>query len=185
MADHLEYLEEVMQYEGPHTIAAFIMETVTGTNGILIPPDGYLQGDPRPVHEVRDPDDLRRGDGRLRPHGPMVRGRPLGRRARPDDHGQGADQLVPAARRRGHEARASPSTSTSTVYYGGLTYSSHPISCAAAIAAVSVLRDEDMVGNAARLDPVMKELLADLQARHPSVGTVRSIGLFGVFELVR
>jgi taurine--2-oxoglutarate transaminase len=71
------------------------------------------------------------------------------------------------------------------VYFGGLTYSSHPISCAAAIAAVNVLRDDDLVGNAARLDPVMKELLAGLQARHPSVGTVRSIGLFGIFELVR
>src|SRR6266566_134392 len=44
VAEHLAYIEEVMQYEGPHTIAAFIMETVTGTNGILIPPDGYLQG---------------------------------------------------------------------------------------------------------------------------------------------
>jgi taurine--2-oxoglutarate transaminase len=71
------------------------------------------------------------------------------------------------------------------VYFGGLTYSSHPISCAAAIAAVNVLRDDDMVGNAARLDPIMKELLRGLQERHPSVGTVRSIGLFGVLELIR
>ena len=44
MDEHLAYLDEVIQYEGPHTIAAFILETVTGTNGILIPPDGYLQG---------------------------------------------------------------------------------------------------------------------------------------------
>jgi len=71
------------------------------------------------------------------------------------------------------------------VYYGGLTYSAHPVSCAAAIAAVGVLRDDDMVGNAARLGPVMHDLLHDLQTRHPSVGTTRNIGLFGVIELVR
>ncbi|MGH2488993.1 MAG: aminotransferase class III-fold pyridoxal phosphate-dependent enzyme, partial [Candidatus Limnocylindria bacterium] len=71
------------------------------------------------------------------------------------------------------------------VYYGGLTYSAHPVSCAAAIAAVGVLRDDDLVGNAARLGGVMHELLTDLKARHPSVGTTRNIGLFGVIELVR
>jgi taurine--2-oxoglutarate transaminase len=59
------------------------------------------------------------------------------------------------------------------------------MSCAAAIAAVNVLRDDDLVGNAARLGPVMGGLLADLQARHPSVGAVRNIGLFGLVELVR
>ena len=61
----------------------------------------------------------------------------------------------------------------------------HPVSCAAAIAAVNVLRDDDLVGNAARLGPVLGEHLARLQAKHPSVGEVRNIGLFGVFELVR
>ena len=59
------------------------------------------------------------------------------------------------------------------------------MSCAAAIAAVNVLRDDDLVGNAARLGPLMGSLLADLQARHASVGAVRNIGLFGVVELIR
>jgi taurine--2-oxoglutarate transaminase len=71
------------------------------------------------------------------------------------------------------------------VYYGGLTYSAHPVSCAAAIAAVGFLRDDDLVGNAARLGPIMHDLLQDLEARHQSVGTTRNIGLFGVIELVR
>ena len=71
------------------------------------------------------------------------------------------------------------------VYFGGLTYSAHPMSCAAAIAAINVLRDDDLVGNAARLAPTLSGLLNDLQARHPSVGTTRSIGLFGIVELVR
>ncbi len=59
------------------------------------------------------------------------------------------------------------------------------MSCAAAIAAVNVLRDDDLVGNAARLDPIMSAELAGLQERHPSVGAVRNIGLFGIFQLVR
>jgi taurine--2-oxoglutarate transaminase len=182
--EHLAYIEEVMQYEGPHTIAAFIMETVTGTNGILIPPDGYLQG----IRElctkhgiVMICDEVMAGFGRT------------GRWFAVDHWGVVPDLMTMA---KGLTSSYLPLGAVAMspkiadyfnekVYFGGLTYSSHPISCAAAIAAVGVLRDEDMVGNAARLDPVMKELLGGLQERHPSVGTVRSIGLFGVFELVR
>ncbi|MEO6059048.1 MAG: aminotransferase class III-fold pyridoxal phosphate-dependent enzyme, partial [Candidatus Limnocylindria bacterium] len=182
--EHLAYIEEVMQYEGPHTIAAFIMETVTGTNGILIPPDGYLQG----IRElctkygiVMIADEVMAGFGRT--------GRWFA-----VDHWNVVPDLLTMAK--GLTSSYMPLGAVAMspkiaehfnerVYFGGLTYSSHPISCAAAIAAVNVLRDDDLVGNAARLDPVMKELLAGLQARHPSVGTVRSIGLFGTFELVR
>jgi taurine--2-oxoglutarate transaminase len=181
---HLAYIEEVMQYEGPHTIAAFIMETVTGTNGILIPPDGYLEG----IRElctrhgiVMICDEVMAGFGRT------------GRWFAVDHWGVVPDLMTMAKGLTSSylplgAVAMSPKIAdffSEKVYFGGLTYSSHPISCAAAIAAVSVLRDEDMVGNAARLDPVLKELLAGLQKRHPSVGTVRSIGLFGVFELVR
>ena len=182
--EHLAYIEEVMQYEGPHTIAAFIMETVTGTNGILIPPDGYLQG----IRElctrygiVMIADEVMAGFGRT--------GRWFA-----VDHWNVVPDLLTMAK--GLTSSYMPLGAVAMspkiaehfnerVYFGGLTYSSHPISCAAAIAAINVLRDDDLVGNAARLDPVMKELLAGLQARHPSVGTVRSIGLFGIFELVR
>ena len=182
--EHLAYIEEVMQYEGPHTIAAFIMETVTGTNGILIPPDGYLEGirDLCTKHGiVMICDEVMAGFGRT------------GRWFAVDHWGVVPDLMTMA---KGLTSSYLPLGAVAMspkiadyfnekVYFGGLTYSSHPISCAAAIAAVSVLRDEDMVGNAARLDPVLKELLSGLQERHPSVGTVRSIGLFGVFELVR
>jgi len=182
--EHLAYIEEVMQYEGPHTIAAFIMETVTGTNGILIPPDGYLEG----IRElctrhgiVMICDEVMAGFGRT------------GRWFAVDHWGVVPDLMTMA---KGLTSSYLPLGAVAMspkiadyfnekVYFGGLTYSSHPISCAAAIAAVSVLRDDDLVGNAARLDPLMKELLSGLQERHPSVGTVRSIGLFGVFELVR
>jgi taurine--2-oxoglutarate transaminase len=180
----LEYLEEVIQYEGPHTIAAFILETVTGTNGILIPPDGYLQG----VREICDRhgilmicDEVMAGFGRT------------GRWFAVDHWDVVPDMLTMA---KGLTSSYLPLGAVAMqpeiaayfderVYYGGLTYSAHPVSCAAAIAAVGVLRDDDLVGNAARLGVVLHELLADLEARHPSVGTTRNIGLFGVIELVR
>jgi taurine--2-oxoglutarate transaminase len=182
--EHLAYLEEVIQYEGPHTIAAFILETVVGTNGILIPPDGYLQG----VRELCTKhgilliaDEVMAGFGRT------------GRWFAVDHWGVVPDLLTMA---KGLTSSYLPLGAVAMservaahfaerVYYGGLTYSSHPISCAAAIAAVNVLRDDDLVGNAARLGSVMATLLADLKARHPSVGAVRSIGLFGIVELIR
>jgi taurine--2-oxoglutarate transaminase len=71
------------------------------------------------------------------------------------------------------------------VFYGGLTYSAHPMSLAAAVANLKVLHEDDLVGNSRRLGQVMAGLLDDLKAEHPSVGDVRSIGLFGIVELVK
>ncbi len=182
--EHLAYLEEVINYEGPDTIAAFILETVTGTNGVLVPPDGYLQG----VRElctrygiVMICDEVMSGFGRT--------GRWFA-----VDHWDVVPDLLTMAK--GLTSSYLPLGAVAVsdriaahfddhVYYGGLTYSAHPISCAAAIAAVGVLRDDDLVGNAARLGPVLAEQLAGLKARHASVGTTRSIGLFGIVELVR
>ena len=76
------HLEEILQYEGAHTVAAVILETVTGTNGIIVPARRLPAVDPRGLRPARDPADLRRGDGGLRPHREVVRGRALGRRAR-------------------------------------------------------------------------------------------------------
>ncbi len=70
------------------------------------------------------------------------------------------------------------------VFYGGLTYNSHPLSCAAALAAIQVIEDDDLVGNAKRLEPVMRRHHEELADRHPSVGLHRNIGLFGILELV-
>jgi taurine--2-oxoglutarate transaminase len=71
-----------------------------------------------------------------------------------------------------------------TVYFGGLTYNSHPMSCAAALAAIDVLEQDDLIGNAKRLQPVMRRYHEELAAKHPSVGLHRNIGLFGIVELV-
>jgi taurine---2-oxoglutarate transaminase len=71
------------------------------------------------------------------------------------------------------------------VFYGGLTYNSHPLACAAALATIQVYEDDRLIENARTMGVVMTQLLADLQRRHRSVGAVRSIGLFGIVELVR
>ena len=165
-------------------IAAFILETVTGTNGILIPPDGYLQG-------VRE---LCTRYGILMIADEVMAG--FGRTGRwfAVDHWDVVPDLMTMAKGLTSSylplgavamSRQVADFFADRVYYGGLTYSAHPMSCAAAIAAINVLRDDDLVGNAARLDPVLRGLLAELKAKHPSVGAVRNIGLFGIVELVR
>lgn len=180
----LTNLEEVIQLEGPQTIAAFILEPVTGTNGILVPPDGYLQG----VREictrhgiVMIADEVMSGFGRTGEwfavnHWKVV----------PDlitmAKGLTSSYLpLGAVGMRRHIAEHF----RDKVFYGGLTYNSHPMGCAAALATISVYEEDSLIENARKMGEVMKRLLADLQARHPSVGAVRSIGLFGLVELVR
>jgi taurine--2-oxoglutarate transaminase len=71
------------------------------------------------------------------------------------------------------------------VFYGGLTYNSHPLACAAALATIAVYEEDQLIENARKMGAVMRGLLEDLQSRHPSVGATRSIGLFGIVEVVR
>ena len=179
----LATLEETIQLEGPETIAAFILETVTGTNGILIPPDGYLQG----VRElcsrhgiVMIADEVMCGFGRTGEwfavnHWDVVPDLMTTAKGLTSSYlPLGAVAIRPdiAAHFEDH------------VFFGGLTYNSHPLSCAAAIAAIQVLEDDDLVGNAKRLDPVMRRHHEELMAKHPSIGRIRNIGLFGILELV-
>jgi taurine--2-oxoglutarate transaminase len=180
----LDRLEEQIMLEGPETIAAFILEPVTGTNGILIPPDGYLQG----VRElctrhgiVLIADEVMSGFGRTGEWFAV-------------NHWGVVPDLITAAK--GLTSSYLPLGAVGispwiaerfddVVYYGGLTYNSHPMSCAAALAAIGVLEDDDLVGNAKRLDPTMRRHHEELAARHLSVGLHRNIGLFGLLELVK
>ena len=180
----LAYLEEVIQLEGPSTIAAFILETVSGTNGILIPPDGYLQG----VRALCDKygivmiaDEVMSGFGRTGEwfavdHWKVV----------PDIMTM-AKGLTSAYVQLGAVGvrRKLADHFKETPFPGGLTYNSHPLACAAAIATIGVMEEDGLVEKAKRTGALMAELLASLAARHPSVGAVRSIGLFGIVELVR
>ncbi|HZB00774.1 MAG TPA: aminotransferase class III-fold pyridoxal phosphate-dependent enzyme [Actinomycetota bacterium] len=179
----LASLEETIELEGSQTIAAFILETVTGTNGILIPPDGYLEG----VRElcsrhgiVMIADEVMCGFGRTGEWFAV-------------NHWDVVPDLMTAAK--GLTSSYLPLGAVAIrpdiaahfedhVFFGGLTYNSHPLSCAAAIAAIQVLEEDDLVGNAKRLDPVMRRQHEELMAKHPSVGRIRNIGLFGILELV-
>jgi taurine---2-oxoglutarate transaminase len=183
-AQSLAQLEEIIQLEGPHTIAAFLLEPIPGTNGVLVPPDGYLEG----VRELCTKygilmiaDEVMSGFGRTGEwfavnHWKVV----------PDIlvMAKGlTSSYVPlgAVGMRPHVA----AHFRDNIYYGGLTYNSHPLACATALATIAVYEEDNLIKRAKQMGDVMKTLLAELAARHPSVGAVRSIGLFGFVELVR
>jgi taurine--2-oxoglutarate transaminase len=183
-ASSLAMIEEIIQLEGPRTIAAFILEPVTGTNGILIPPDGYLQGVRALCNKygiLMIADEVMSGFGRTGEWFAV-------------DHWKVEPDLICMAK--GLTSSYTPLGAIGmrhhiaqhfqeNVFYGGLTYNSHPVGCAAALATIKVYEDDRLIENAQKMGSVMKRLLSDLQARHPSVGAVRSIGLFGAIELVR
>ncbi len=180
----LAMIEETIQLEGPQTIAAFILEPVTGTNGILVPPDGYLEG----IRSMCDKygilmiaDEVMAGFGRTGAWFAV-------------DHWKVVPDLLCMAKgltssylplgavgMRHHIAQHFQDK----VFYGGLTYNSHPMGCAAALATIRVYEEDGLIDNAKKMGAVLKQLGAEMQAKHPSVGAVRSIGLFGIIELIR
>ncbi len=180
----LAYLDEVIQLEGPATIAAFILEPVTGTNGVLVPPDGYLQGvsalcDRHGILMIAD--EVMSGFGRTGEwfavnHWGVV----------PDliTMAKGLTSAYVPLGAVGMR-RSIAEKFRDRTFSSGLTYNSHPLACAAALATIGVMEEDRLVDRAREMGRLMASLLADLQARHPCVGAVRSIGLFGIVELVR
>ena len=180
----LNHIEDVIQFEGPHTIAAVLIETVTGTNGIIIPPDGYLQGlrtlcDKYGILLIAD--EVMSGFGRTGEwfavnHWNIV----------PDimtiAKGLTSAYLPLGAIVVNDEIAAH---FEDNVLYAGLTYGAHPVSCAAALATIQVYQEDHLIENARKMGQILTAEMARLQDKHPSVGEVRSIGLFGIFELVK
>ncbi len=180
----LAALEEVIQLEGPQTIAAFFVEPVTGTNGLLVPPDGYLQG----VRELCTRhgilmvcDEVMSGFGRTGEWFAI-------------DHWKVVPDILTMAKGLTSAyvplgavgvRRAIADHFKDKVFYGGLTYNSHPLACAAALATLDVYVEDKLIENARRMGAIMRELLQGLEKRHPIVGATRSIGLFGIVELVK
>jgi taurine--2-oxoglutarate transaminase len=182
--ESLQGLEDVIRYEGPHTIAAVFLETIVGTNGVLIPPDGYIQG----VREICD------RHGILMVADEVMAG--FGRSGRwfAIDHWDTVPDLMTMAKgitssylplgavaMRRHVAERFETT----MFSGGLTYSSHPISLAASLATLRVYEEDGLIERSAALGPVMSGHHERLAARHPSVGVHRNLGLFGIIDLVR
>jgi taurine--2-oxoglutarate transaminase len=180
----LAHLEQVVAFEGPGTIAAIVLETVPGTAGIMPPPPGYLAG----VRDLCDrhgivyvADEVMAGFGRT--------GRWFAL-----DHYDVVPDLITFAKgvNSGYVplggviiSRAVAETFAERVYPGGLTYSGHPLACAAAVATLEAMREEGVVENAAHIGAtVLGPGLAQLAARHHSVGDVRGMGVFWALELV-
>ncbi len=167
----LAYLEETIQLEGPGTIAAFILEPVSGTNGILIPPDGYLQG----VRALCDrygilliADEVMTGFGRtgewfaVNHWGVVPDVMTIAKGLTSSYVPLGAVAMRPAIAEHFEK----------NVYFGGLTYGAHPLALAAALATISVYEEDGLIEHARKLSEA-------------SVGAARNIGLFGVLELIR
>ena len=180
----LEYLDKLIQMEGPATIAAIILESIPGTAGIMVPPPGYMAG----VREICDrygivfiADEVMAGFGRSGKwfsieHFDVI----------PDlmTFAKGVNSgYVPLG-----GVAISPAiyeTFAHRVYPGGLTYSGHPLATAAAVATINAMEDEGMVDNAARIGAeVIGPALAEMAAKHRSVGEVRGTGVFWAVELV-
>ena len=177
-------LEEIIQLEGAHTIAAFVLEPVTGTNGLLVPPDGYLQG----VREICTrhgilmvADEVMSGFGRTGEWFAV-------------DHWKVVPDLMTIAKGLTSAyvplgavgmRRAIADHFRDRPFSSGLTYNSHPLACAAACATIDVYTEDGLIENARKMGAILKDLLGALQRKHPCVGDTRSIGLFGIVELVK
>jgi taurine--2-oxoglutarate transaminase len=180
----LQHLEQVVQFEGPSTIAAIVLETIPGTAGIMPPPPGYLAG----VREICDrygivyiADEVMAGFGRT------------GKWFAFENYDVVPDLVVFA---KGVNSGYVPlggviisdeiaATFARRVYPGGLTYSGHPLACAAAVATMNAMTEEGIVENAAAIgESVLRPGLIELAGRHRSIGEVRGIGVFFAIDLV-
>jgi len=180
----LQHLEQVIQFEGPATIAAVLLETIVGTAGVLIPPPGYLAG----VRALCDKyglvyiaDEVMCGFGRA------------GSWFAFEQHGVVPDLITFA---KGSNSGYVPiggviisapiaATFDDRVYPGGLTYSGHPLACASIVATIDAMREERILENAVTIGAeVLGPGLLDLAARHPVIGEVRGAAVFWALDLV-
>jgi taurine--2-oxoglutarate transaminase len=181
----LSHLRDLLMVEGSHTVAAIILETVAGTNGILVPPPGYLAGVRALCDEfgiVMISDEVMAGFGRC---GEWFAVNHWG--VTPDliTFAKGVNSgYVPLGGVLISDAIAQ--TFAHRVFPGGLTYSGHPLACAAAAASIKIFREEGIVEHARWLGTdVIGPELRGLAERHPSIGEVRGLGVFWALELVR
>lgn len=181
----LEHLETTIAFEGPGTIAAIILETVPGTAGIMVPPPGYLAGVRRLCDQygiVFVLDEVMAGFGRT---GEWFAADLFD--VTPDlmTFAKGVNSgYVPLGGVAISGAIAE--TFARRPYPGGLTYSGHPLACAAAVATINVMAEEGIVENAKNLGAsVVGPGLRELAERHACVGEVRGVGMFWALELVK
>ncbi len=181
---YLTLLREQIEFEGPDKIAAIFQESVVGSNGILIPPKGWMQG----VRDLCDEygilmvcDEVMAGWGRT------------GKWFAIDNWNVKPDMIAFA---KGVTCGYVPLGGTivskeiakyfdENKLWCGLTYSGHPMGCAAACAAIDVYKEEKLIENSQKMGKILGEILEGLKEKHPCVGDVRYIGLFSAIELVK
>jgi len=179
-----EHVREVMLYEDPKSIAAFFVEPVTGTNGVFVPPKEYL---PR-IREICDEfgvlliaDEVMTGWGRTGKWFGVDNWNVI-----PDmmTMAKGVTQgYVPLGAVVVNEKIAD--FFDENMLWCGLTYSGHPLACATGVATVKVYEEENLIENSAAMGKILKKRLHEMMEKHPSIGEVRSIGLFAAIELVK
>ena len=181
---YLAKLREQIIYENPDNVAAIVVETITGSNGVIIPPKGYLKG----IRKICDEfgimmicDEVMAGWYRT---GKMFAF--MNYDVKPD--------LVSFAKgvTCGYVQLGGVAVSKKIAEYFndhllscGLTYSGHPLACAAGVACVKYYEDAHIAQNVVEVGKVLGEKLEEFKAKHPSVGDVRYIGLFSSVELVK
>jgi taurine--2-oxoglutarate transaminase len=181
----LQHIRDILMVEGQHTVAAILLETVVGTNGILVPPDGYLAG----VRAICDEfgivmilDEVMAGFGRCGEWFAV-------------DHWGVVPDLITFAKgvNSGYIplggvviSPAIAETFSDRPFPGGLTYSGHPLACATAVASIEIFREEKILENVRDVgENVIEPGLRYIAANHPSVGEVRGLGMFWAVELVK
>lgn len=183
-AYYVAKLREQITYEGSNNVAAIVLETVTGSNGVIIPPDGYLQG----VRKICDDygimmicDEVMAGFCRT---GTMFA----------FEHWNVKPDIVSFAKgiTCGYVPLGGVAVSKEIAAYFndntllcGLTYSGHPLACAAGVAALNYYQEADILGNVQKNGKLLGDILDGFKAKHACVGDVRYIGLFSAIELVK
>lgn len=178
------HIEEILQYENPQTVAAIIVEPVTGTNGLIYPPDGYLQA----LRRVCDRhgillifDEVMSGFGRT---GEWFASQHWG--VVPDimTSAKGINSgYVPLGAMTVNEPIAD--WLKDNMFWGGQTYAGHPLACASGVAALQIMQQEQVVENARQQGERMQRGLEELADRHSCIGEIRGKGMFFGIELVR
>lgn len=180
----LTHLEHVIQFEGPGTVGAVLLESVIGTAGILVPPPGYLEG----VRALCDKyeivmilDETMSGFGRT------------GKWFAYQNWNVEPDLVVFA---KGSNSGYVPvggviisgeiaATFDERVFPGGLTYSGHPLAAASIVGSIDAMKEEKIIENAASIgENVLGPGLRELAEKHPVIGEVRGLGVFWALDLV-
>ena len=178
------HLEEILMYENPQSVAAVILESVVGTNGIIVPPDGYMQS----IRETCSKygiilicDEVMAGFGRT------------GKWFAVDHWGVEPDIITSAKGiNSGYVPLGCMSVCDSIAQWlktyplpGGMTYAGHPLACASGVAAIRAIQEENILEHASNMGKIMRDELQNMANKHEMIGDIRGLGLFNGIELVK